>query len=109
MEITWHNTLMALFDYHCPACDRTFVDVYQPIGSEPEPACPDGHPWDRLFNAGKVKIDSVGFKGPSSISPQMEIFNETGDPNLAFPPGKPDDDAFTLDDLTDAEINSNSR
>lgn len=97
---------MALYDYRCARCDGVYTDVYQPIGSDALPTCPEGHPWKRLISG--VKIDP-SFKGPASISPQMQTFFETGDPNLAFPPGKPDPDAFTLDDLTDHEINTNQR
>ena len=97
---------MAKYDYFCPVCEYTFIDIEQPIGSEAEPACPEGHSWQRLISG--VKIDP-GFKGPASLSPQMETFWETGDPELAFPRGKPDEDAFTLDDLTDHEITTNQR
>ena len=95
---------MALFDYYCPVCDYTFEDIYQPIGSEAEVACPEGHSWKRLISG--VKIDPT-FKGPGSLSPQMQTFWETGDPELAFPKGKPDADAFTIDDLTPEMIEKN--
>lgn len=101
-----YNTRMALFDYDCDECDLVYVDVFQEIGSERLPECPKGHSWKRLIS--RVTVDT-GFKGLGSISPQMEIFNETGDPELAFPRGKPDDDAFTLADLTDHEITTNQR
>ena len=102
---------MALFDYLCPQCalepnGGRYEDVHQDIGSDALPTCPNGHPWKRQITG--VRIDR-GFRGPASVSPQMETFWETGDPNLAFPPGKPDDDAFTLDDLTDHQIETNQR
>ena len=95
---------MALYDYYCERCHRAFTDLYQPIGSEALKLCPEGHPWRRLVVG--VRIDGT-FKGPASLSPQMQTFWETGDAELAFPPGKPQDDAFTLDDLTDHEIETN--
>ncbi len=95
---------MALYDYLCKTCGKHYEDVFQEIGSDALKKCPDGHPWNRVISG--VHIDTA-FKGMGSISPQMEIFNETGDPDLAFPPGKPDPEAFTLMDLTDHEINTN--
>jgi hypothetical protein len=92
---------MALFDYRCDGCGQDYIDVYQPIGSDAIRRCPEGHQWQRLIVA--VRIDK-GFTGPASLSPQMETFWETGDPELAFPKGKPDADAFTLDDLSDEMI-----
>lgn len=87
---------MALFDYQCVQCGQVYADVYQPIGSDPEPRCPLGHPWVRLIVG--VRIEK-GFTGPASLSPQMETFWETGDPDLAFGPGKKDPDVVTLEDL----------
>lgn len=96
---------MALYDYQCLECEPTYyADVSQPIGSDPLPRCPKGHRWERLIVG--VRIDK-GFTGPASLSPQMETFWETGDPDLAFGRGKPADDAFTLDDLSDDMIVNN--
>jgi len=94
---------MALYDYQCDECGKAYTDVFQDIGSDALPACPEGHAWKRLI----VGVKMVGFTGPASLSPQMETFWETGDAAKAFPPGKPDDDAFTLDDLTDHHIETN--
>jgi hypothetical protein len=93
--------MCAMFDYRCEDCDRDYIDVYQPIGSDAIRRCPEGHRWARLIVG--VRIER-GFTGPASLSPQMETFWETGDPELAFPRGKPAADAFTLDDLSDEMI-----
>lgn len=90
---------MAHYDYHCPVC-RSLVDVEQPIGSEPIKRCPEGHSWQRVFNAAAVKIDPA-FKGTASISPQFEVMDATGDPTLAFGKGKPDPDVVTLENIRD--------
>jgi len=87
---------MALYDYQCVQCDEVYENWYQPIGSDPEPRCPRGHPWKRLIV--DVRIDK-GFTGGASLSPAMQAFWDTGDPNLAFGPGKKDPDVITLEDL----------
>lgn len=92
---------MALYDYQCVQCDEIYTDVHQPIGSDPEPRCPRGHPWVRLIVG--VRIDA-GFRGPASISPQMETFWATGDPDIAFGPGRKDPDVITMDDLNDSDL-----
>lgn len=95
---------MARWDFRCDKCDTFFEDVEGPIGHPPE-RCPQGHAWERLLDARRIKLDST-FKGYGSLSPQMEAFWATGDPEV-FPAKPPAEDAFTLDDLTDHQIETN--